>query len=70
LALLAAGNTVMAAAMPPRQREAGGQPPTKNRRMREDGELPQTNAANAATSAKRGEELKRGRRVEGMVNLG
>ncbi|MBL8119385.1 MAG: hypothetical protein JNJ78_17755 [Anaerolineae bacterium] len=64
---MAAGNTVMAAAMPPRQREAGGQPPTKNRRMREDGELPQTNAA---TSAKRGEELKRGRRVEGMVNLG
>jgi len=53
LALLAAGNRVMAAAMPPRQREAGRQPPTKNGRRREDGELAQTNAATAAISAKR-----------------
>jgi len=53
LALLAAGNTVLAAAMRQKQREAGRLPPTKSGRMREDGELPQTNAANAATSAKR-----------------
>jgi len=53
LALLAAGNTVLAAAMRQWQREAGGQPPTKNGRMREDGELPQINAATAAISAKR-----------------
>ncbi|MBL8118975.1 MAG: hypothetical protein JNJ78_15690, partial [Anaerolineae bacterium] len=39
LALLAAGNTVLAAAMRQWQRE--------------EGELPQTNAANAAISAKR-----------------
>ncbi|MBN8618412.1 MAG: hypothetical protein J0L63_05875 [Anaerolineae bacterium] len=51
LALLAAGSTVLAAAMRQWQREAGGQPPTKNGRMREDGKLPQTNAATAATSA-------------------
>ena len=48
LALLAAGNTVLAAAMRQWQREAGGQPPAKRRRMREGGELPQTNAATAA----------------------
>ncbi|MBN8617746.1 MAG: hypothetical protein J0L63_02505 [Anaerolineae bacterium] len=52
MALLAAGSPVLAAAMLPRQRKAGGQPPTKNERMREEEKLPQTNAANAATSAK------------------
>ena len=52
MALLAAGSAVLAAAMPPQQREAGRLPPTNNGRMREDGELPQTNAATAATSAK------------------
>jgi len=67
LALLAAGNTVLAAAMRQWQREAGGQPPTKNGRMREDGELPQTNAANAATSAKR--FLAVVTRVGGMVDF-
>ncbi|MBN8617384.1 MAG: hypothetical protein J0L63_00675 [Anaerolineae bacterium] len=51
MALLAAGNTVLAAAMRQWQREAGGQPPTKRGCMREKGELPQTNAAIAATSA-------------------
>jgi len=51
LALLAAGNTVLAAAMPPRQREAGEQPPTKNGRVREASEVPPRCAANAATSA-------------------
>jgi len=53
LALLAAGKSVLAAAMWQWQREAGRLPPTKNGRMREDGELPQTNAATAAISAKR-----------------
>jgi len=48
LALLAAGNTVLAAAMRQWQREAGRLPPSKNGCMREAGELPQTNAANAA----------------------
>jgi len=52
LALLAAGNTVLAAAMWQWQRERGELPPTKNGRMRVDGELAQTNAANAAISAK------------------
>jgi len=51
LALLAAGSPVLAAAMWQWQREAGGQPPAKKGWMREDGELPQTNAANAAISA-------------------
>ncbi len=50
---MAAGSAVLAAAMPPQQREAGRLPPTNNGRMREDGELPQTNAATAAISAKR-----------------
>jgi len=53
LALLAAGNTVLAAAMRQWQREAGRQPPAKRRCVREDGELPRTNAANVAISAKR-----------------
>ena len=48
---MAAGNRVMAAAMQQRQREAGRLPPTKNGRMREGGELPQTNAAIAANPA-------------------
>ena len=51
MALLAAGNRVMAAAMPPRQREAGEQPPTKNGRVREASEVPPRCAANAAISA-------------------
>ncbi|MBN8620171.1 MAG: hypothetical protein J0L63_14780 [Anaerolineae bacterium] len=51
MALLAAGSPVLAAAMRQWQREAGGQPPAKRRRMREGGELPQTNAATAAISA-------------------
>ncbi|MBN8620202.1 MAG: hypothetical protein J0L63_14935 [Anaerolineae bacterium] len=54
MALLAAGNTVLAAAMRQWQREAGRQPPTKNGWMREDGKLPPNGAANAATSAKAG----------------
>jgi len=53
VALLAAGKSVLAAAMWQWQREAGRLPPTKNGRMREDGELPQTNAATAAISVKR-----------------
>ncbi|MBN8619132.1 MAG: hypothetical protein J0L63_09520 [Anaerolineae bacterium] len=48
MALLAAGSPVLAAAMQQRQREAGRQPPTNNGCMREDGELPQTNAAISA----------------------
>ncbi|MBN8617760.1 MAG: hypothetical protein J0L63_02575 [Anaerolineae bacterium] len=53
MALLAAGRTVLAAAMRQWQREEGRLPPTKRGRMRGDGELPPRCAANAATSAKR-----------------
>ncbi|MBN8617817.1 MAG: hypothetical protein J0L63_02865 [Anaerolineae bacterium] len=48
LALLAAGNTVLAAAMRQWQREDARLPPTMKGRMREEGELPQTNAAISA----------------------
>ncbi|MBN8618267.1 MAG: hypothetical protein J0L63_05145 [Anaerolineae bacterium] len=69
MAPLAAGNTVLAAAMRQWQREAGRLPPAKNGRVREDGELPQTNAAKAAISANK---LIKGRWVcaaNGMVIL-
>jgi len=69
MALLAAGNTVMAAAMWQWQREAGRLPPAKRRHVRENGELPQINAANAAISANK---LMMGRWVRaanGMVIL-
>jgi len=52
VALLAAGNTVLAAAMRQWQREEGRLPPTERGRMREDGKLPPNDAATAATSAK------------------
>jgi len=58
----------MAAAMRQWQREAGRLPPAKNGRMREGGELPQTNAAIAANPAiKMGDRLEERWAAEGMV---
>ncbi|MBN8618295.1 MAG: hypothetical protein J0L63_05285 [Anaerolineae bacterium] len=69
VALLAAGNTVLAAAMRQWQREAGRLPPTETGCRREDGELPQTTAAIAATSAISGRGCWWEMGVSDMANL-
>ncbi|MBN8618474.1 MAG: hypothetical protein J0L63_06190 [Anaerolineae bacterium] len=67
LALLAAGNTVMAAAMRQWQREAGGEPLPLPAYLRGEGELPQTNAAISAI--KIGDGVSRGWAVKDIANL-